>query len=124
MNRMIVISLLFLSTAACNKGGGGGPSVSPQARQEAQTLFSTRCAVCHGERGTGDGPGAAALNPRPRNFQDKAWQGAITDAQIDDIIKKGGAAVGKSAAMPPNPDLADKAEVVMALRAHIRGLAQ
>lgn len=122
-HKIAFIGLLLLSTSACNKGGGA-PQISPQARKEAQTLFSTRCAVCHGERGVGDGPGAAALNPKPRNFQDKAWQGAITDAQIDEIIKKGGAAMGKSAAMPPNPDLADKAEVVAALRAHIRGLAQ
>ena len=38
------------------------------------------------------------------------------------IIKFGGAAVGKSPAMPPNPDLVAKAEVVTALREHVRSL--
>jgi hypothetical protein len=32
--------------------------------------------------------------------------------------------VGKSPAMPANPDLMAKPEVVAALRAHVRGLAQ
>lgn len=117
-----ILVFLSFSLSACNKPSG--PAISPQAKQEAQTLFSTRCAVCHGERGQGDGPGSAALTPKPRNFQDKTWQGAITDGQIDEIIKKGGAAVGKSPAMPPNPDLAEKAEVIAALRAQIRGMAQ
>ena len=31
-------------------------------------LFSSNCAQCHGESGHGDGPGAATLNPAPRNF--------------------------------------------------------
>lgn len=125
--KLIPLILLLAPLTGCPKSGGGtggGAAPSPQAQQEAKTLFASRCGVCHGERGAGDGPGAAALNPKPRNFQDKGWQGSITDSQIEDIIKKGGGAVGKSAAMPPNPDLADKAEVVAALRFHIRSLAQ
>ncbi|MFO0610718.1 MAG: c-type cytochrome [Polyangiales bacterium] len=94
------------------------PAATPEA--EAVQIFNGRCAVCHGATGVGDGPGAAALTPRPRNFHDPAWQAATTDAQIETIIRQGGAAVGKSAAMPPNPDLADKPAVVAALRAHIR----
>ena len=85
-------------------------------------IYSTRCVACHGNDGRGDGPGAAALNPRPRNFHDGAWQDATTDANLDRIILEGGAAVGKSAGMPPNPDLRAKPEVVAALRAHIRSL--
>lgn len=79
-----------------------------------------RCATCHGNNGTGDGAGAAALNPKPRNFQDPAWQASVTDEHIENIIKVGGTGVGKSAAMPPNPDLAGKDAVVKALRAKVR----
>lgn len=95
-------------------------AATPEA--EAQQIFTGRCAVCHGATGVGDGPGAAALTPRPRNFHDAAWQASVTDAQIEQIIRVGGAAVGKSAAMPPNADLEGKPAVVAALRAYIRGL--
>ncbi len=68
------------------------------------------------------GAAAAALNPRPANFRLATWQDGITDAQIDAVILQGGAAVGKSAAMPPNPDLSSKPAVLAALRTMIRGM--
>jgi hypothetical protein len=48
----------------------------------------------------------------------------VKDDYIESIIKFGGAAVGKSPGMPPNPDLVPKAELVRALRQHVRGLAK
>jgi cytochrome c553 len=87
----------------------------PSATEEARNTFKTVCATCHGENGTGDGPGAAALNPKPRNYTDKAWQASVTDDQIAKTILMGGAAVGKSPAMPAQPQLRDKPEVVAAL---------
>ncbi|HMY56685.1 MAG TPA: c-type cytochrome [Pseudomonadota bacterium] len=127
--KLVFASLALLSLAlapACNKGGASGsaPAISPQAKQEAQEIFASRCAVCHGAQGAGDGAGSAGLTPKPRNFQDKAWQGSVKDDYIVSIIKSGGAAVGKSPAMPPNPDLAEKTEVLNALAAHVRGLAK
>ncbi len=87
---------------------------------EAAQIFATRCTPCHGATGSGDGAAAAALNPHPRNFHDETWQASVTDAHIDRIIQLGGAAVGKSAAMPANPDLVGRDAVVAALRARIR----
>jgi mono/diheme cytochrome c family protein len=99
------------------------PAVDPalEAASKAHTLFQTKCVVCHGSVGLGDGPGAAALTPKPRAFGDAAWQGAVTDQQIANTIIMGGAAVGKSPAMPPNPDLADKTAVVNELVKLVRG---
>jgi len=94
------------------------------AMKEAQEIFSTRCSVCHGASGKGDGPGSAALNPKPRNFTDAAWQKSVSDEYIEKIIQFGGMAVGKSATMPGNPDLTAKPDVVKGLRATVRGLAQ
>jgi hypothetical protein len=71
--------------------------------------------VCHGDHGAGDGPGAAAIVPKPRAFADPEWQSSVTDEHIKKIIVEGGAAVGKSPAMPPNPDLKAKDDVVSAL---------
>ncbi len=107
--------------AAAAPAAGG--EVSAAALQEAQEVFATRCTPCHGPKGAGDGPASAGLTPRPRNLQDKAWQGEVSDDHIEKIIAYGGGAVGRSPAMPPNPDLADK-PVVKGLRQHIRTLAK
>ena len=93
------------------------------ATAEAARIFSERCTTCHGPAGAGDGPASAGLTPPPRNFQDPAWQESVTDAHIEMIIQFGGAAVGRSPAMPGNPDLMSKPDVVAALRAHVRELA-
>lgn len=62
--------------------------------------YNTLCASCHGATGKGDGAAAAALNPRPRNFQDVAYMGKKTDADLKKVIQKGGAAAGLSPLMP------------------------
>jgi len=97
---------------------------SQTPRAEAQEIFATRCTPCHGSTGGGDGPASAGLTPPPRNFHDKAWQSAVTDNHIEQIIQYGGAAVGKSPAMPSNPDLMSKPEVVAALREYVRNLGK
>src|SRR5262249_10969543 len=117
----------LLLSPACSKSGAQapqGPPISPEARQEATNIFSTRCTTCHGPTGHGDGPASAGLSPKPRNFSDKTWQASVTDEHIEKIVQYGGAAVGKSAAMPPNPDLVAKPAVIAALRAHVRQLGQ
>jgi hypothetical protein len=78
-------------------------------------MFNTLCATCHGQSGTGNGPGAASLNPKPRNYTDKAWQASVTDDQIAKTILMGGAAVGKSPIMPAQPQLREKPEVLAEL---------
>jgi mono/diheme cytochrome c family protein len=94
------------------------------ARDEALQIFETRCVTCHGPQGEGNGPASAGLTPPPRNFRDPAWQTSVTDAHIEQIIQYGGAAVGRSPAMPANPDLMSKPEVVTALREHVRSLGK
>jgi mono/diheme cytochrome c family protein len=98
--------------------------VTPEGLAEAKTIFASRCVPCHGANGHGDGPGAAALTPKPRDFHDAQWQSATKDAEIDQAIRFGGAAVGKSPAMPSNPDLLDKPAVVAGLRQTIRNFGQ
>jgi cytochrome c551/c552 len=44
----------------------------------------------------------------------------VTDEQIGKAILEGGAGVGKSPLMPPNPALRDKPQVVKALVARVR----
>lgn len=122
-------SVLFaaLLAGACSSNSSpptGAAPPSAEATAEATKIFSMRCTPCHGPEGRGDGPASAALTPHPRNFHDTAWQKQATDEHIEKIIQFGGAAVGKSPAMPPNPDLTDKPAIVSALRSHIRTLGQ
>lgn len=91
---------------------------------EARTTFSTVCAACHGPDGTGNGPAAASLNPRPRNYTDAAWQASVTDDELRKIILLGGQAVGKSAMMPGNPQLKDKPEVIDGLVQIVRSFGK
>ncbi len=110
------------TTAQAAASVTAAPAKSPAS--EAKSIFDTRCVVCHGDHGAGDGPGAAALNPKPRAFGDKTWQASVEDDHIAKIIVEGGAAVGKSPAMPPNADLKAKQEVVAELVKIVRGFGK
>jgi cytochrome c553 len=100
---------------ASAQGGGGGGGMD-----EAKQMFATVCAACHGTDGTGNGPAAASINPKPRNYTDAAWQASVTDDDIRKIILQGGQAVGKSPMMPAQAQLKDKPEVVDGLVAIVR----
>jgi mono/diheme cytochrome c family protein len=90
---------------------------------DAAERFATLCSSCHGPKGAGDGPGAAALNPKPRNLTDLAWQQATQDDRITKVIKNGGASVGLSATMAPwGAVLSD--EEIAAVVAYIRTLGK
>ncbi len=118
---------------APSSGARGGPESGPANRpkprgpnetDEAERLFYTTCAACHGMDGTGNGRAAENLNPKPRNYTDAAWQASVTDDEIRKTILLGGAGVGKSAMMPPNPQLTDKPEVVEGLVKIIRAFGK
>jgi mono/diheme cytochrome c family protein len=96
-------------------------AVAPEIAAEAKTIYDARCALCHGATGKGDGVAAAGLSPQPRDLTSAEWQTSVTDEYVETIIKFGGSAVGKSAVMPPNPDLQAKDDVVKGLRALVRG---
>ena len=90
----------------------------------AAEIFASRCTVCHGEGGKGDGAGSAALDPKPRDFTSAEWQASVTDDHLKKIIVYGGSAVGKAPTMPANPDLDINSDVVAELAKHIRDLAE
>ena len=54
-----------------------------------EKIYKQRCVLCHGPQGKGDGPGAAALNPKPRNHTDASYMSTQTDEQLLHSIREG-----------------------------------
>jgi mono/diheme cytochrome c family protein len=65
-----------------------------------ERIYRTRCQVCHGVTGAGDGPAAAALNPPPADLRVHMAAGH-TDGQLFDWLSNG----FKGTAMPGFKDV-------------------
>jgi high-affinity iron transporter len=66
--------------------------VMPAGAEEpglGKQVFEIRCAPCHGDNGGGDGPAAAAIVPKPRNFQDPEFWRARSAPQLKLVVQKG-----------------------------------
>lgn len=59
-----------------------------------QRLFLRNCAACHGERGTGDGPGGKHQPKKPAAFTDARRMLAGTTALYTAKIRRGGMGTG------------------------------
>jgi mono/diheme cytochrome c family protein len=93
--------------------------------QDAAVLYRARCAVCHGAEGRGDGPAAALLTPRPRDFTSGVYKfrstpsGSLpTEADLFRTITRGLSGTG----MPPFADLLSEPER-RALARHVLAFA-
>ena len=84
---------LGVLVSACGKNvrePGSPPAPEPVAEApRGQVVYETRCAPCHGAGGGGDGPAAASLDPKPRNFHDPGfWKGRTRD-QLRLVVEQG-----------------------------------
>jgi len=95
-SRLLFSSSLVLLVLAAGGGcgptpkrAGAGASSTPAAettaaapsyaarldrRDRGRKLYMAECSACHGEHGRGDGPAAAALEAKPRNFVDEKFK--------------------------------------------------
>jgi mono/diheme cytochrome c family protein len=85
--------------------------------------YAILCAGCHGASGGGDGPLAAALDPKPAKHSDGASMNALSDAHLLQVIQQGGASVGKSPLMAPFGASLSEAQI-RDLVTHVRSLAK
>ncbi|MBU2610097.1 MAG: c-type cytochrome [Chloroflexi bacterium] len=52
-------------------------------------IYADKCAACHGLKGRGDGPQAAALSRAPANFTDQNWMSKATGIGLYRAISEG-----------------------------------
>jgi mono/diheme cytochrome c family protein len=86
---VILVAALLLPASVLGQGNAA----------KGKDLYTKHCGACHGPTGKGDGPAAAALNPKPADFTNKAYMAGLKDQYLFDLVQKGGAAAGKSPLM-------------------------
>ena len=102
------------STSSSAPSAPASPSsATPVAdAQSSEKLFATYCVSCHGTSGSGDGPLATTLEPRPRNFREGEFKfdtnadgktGTVDD--LANVIQNGAARYGGSPLMAGFPTL-------------------
>jgi cytochrome c551/c552 len=106
----MLLVICHCTTAAAADGSAAG-----------EKIFQSRCFVCHGRDGRGSGPASQGLAQKPQDLTDSSWQRSVSDDQIKTVIRAGGAIMGKSGAMPPNPDLTN--QDINSLLEYVRHLA-
>jgi len=87
---------------------------------KGRLTYQTNCAPCHGTAGKGDGPAAAALNPKPRDHTNGSYMNKLTNAHIFFVIRNGGASYGYPT-MPAQPNLSD--DEIKSVIAFVRSLS-
>lgn len=114
-SRTLGVIALVVAVLVAWTGGGGvqaqGEWRAPAAAKNAKNpekgaevgrkVAETNCTPCHGPGGKGDGPAAAALNPKPADWTSKKVQ-SETDGELFWKISNG------RGAMPPWKHLSEK----------------
>jgi mono/diheme cytochrome c family protein len=105
----VIATLAYIAGSHSAKGGGGegggaappgaaaGANVdvstllkpTPELIAKGKSLFALNCASCHGTSGQGNGPAAAALNPKPRDFTSGYWKYGGGVARVVRTISEG-----------------------------------
>ena len=92
--------ILPLAVALLVFGLSGGTALAVDAG--TKQMFNFYCAQCHGTGGKGDGPNVTDDFPvNPRNFTKVEEMNKLSDADIKNVILKGGPVASKSPMMPP-----------------------
>ena len=102
MRRTLALALLAsIAFSACERGERDVPEpyrslvvpeqrlASLEARRRGAQLFADTCALCHGERGDGDGVRRTGFPRPPRNLRDPAWRAQATPRRVFRVIREG-----------------------------------
>ncbi len=73
-------------------------TATPALLKRGQSLFEQNCTACHGPKGEGNGPAAATLNPRPRDFTHaQGWKNGYQRTGIFKTLTEGIRGTGMAA---------------------------
>jgi high-affinity iron transporter len=67
----------------------GGRLASAEAKMRGRELFVQNCALCHGERGDGQGVRREGLTRSPRDFTSAEWRQSTSPRRVFYAIREG-----------------------------------
>ncbi len=79
---ILALTVVFSLVLVVNRSWAGDAA-------KGEKVFKANCMVCHGEKGDGNGPAAAPLTPKPRNFTSATEMKGIDDARLHKSIMEG-----------------------------------
>lgn len=97
MKRIVLSAWLGATLALAAATAAEEPTSHPKDVERGKELFLRYCSGCHGEDGRGE---AKTFRPSVGNLAVRELMDQLPDEYLFTVIKSGGAAVGKNAAMP------------------------
>lgn len=89
MSRRLLLIIAVVLAAGWALGQAIPPPPSSDPLVRGARLYEKHCASCHGPEGRGDGPTAAQLNPRPRDFAGNDRHFGTSPAELRHVITHG-----------------------------------
>ncbi len=86
MHKFIVFAALAI---ICTASWLGVNDTRGEDYEKGKALFNEKCQLCHGVKGDGNGPAAAAYSPKPANFTDAKFWKDNPGKKINNAIKNG-----------------------------------
>jgi mono/diheme cytochrome c family protein len=105
--RVILVLTLLVSPLVIAALAAAQSSPAPDLAR-GKELYARYCSGCHGEDGRGE---AKTFRPNVGNLSVKMLMDQLSDDYLVAVIQKGGAAVGKNAAMPAWSAQLDDADI-------------
>jgi mono/diheme cytochrome c family protein len=106
-HRVILVLTLLVSPLVIAALTAAQSSPAPDLAR-GKELYARYCSGCHGEDGRGE---AKTFRPNVGNLSVKVLMDQLSDDYLVAVIQKGGAAVGKNAAMPAWSAQLDDADI-------------
>ena len=109
MHKFIVFAALAI---ICGASWLGVKDTRGEDYERGKALFNEKCQLCHGLKGDGNGPAAAAYDPQPANFTAPKFWKDNPGKKITDAMKSG------YRAMPPVDVKADEIKAIIDYMEH------
>jgi mono/diheme cytochrome c family protein len=81
----LLLRIVLFVLVSVTSASGGDDNASNQGKR----LYTQKCQLCHGLKGNGDGPAAAAFNPGPADFAAPSFWETYDEKAITGILEKG-----------------------------------